>query len=198
MYLTDEKRLSLKLNGSFYTRKWNEFVDYVYFEKILGGKSLLKSINKKSQELNLSYNSSMISEVEAKRSLEAGWIQNHSLLICESNLKDIKQLNQSDSKPIEHTRFNLSDIETLLKVDGKIFSSYWKNSYSNFVETMKSCNNNHLFKIFSDNELRGDAILGETRGFTYLQRFGIDKDFHKQGMGENLLKYILSFAKSKN
>ena len=56
MYLTDEKRLNLKLNGSFYTRKWNEFVDYVYFEKILGGKSLLKSINKKSQELNLSYN----------------------------------------------------------------------------------------------------------------------------------------------
>ena len=198
MYLTDEKRLNLKLNGSFYTRKWNEFVDYIYFEKILGGKSLLKSINKKSQELSLSFNSSMISEVEAKRWLRAGWVQKHSLLICESNLKDIKQLNQSDSKPIEHTRFNLSDIETLLKVDGKIFGSYWKNSYSNFVETMKSCNNNHLFKIFSDNELRGYAILGETRGFTYLQRFGVDKDFQKQGIGDNLLKYVLSFAKSKN
>ena len=66
MYLTDEKRLNLKLNGSFYTRKWNEFVDYIYFEKILGGKSLLKNISKKSQELNLSFNSSMISEVEAK------------------------------------------------------------------------------------------------------------------------------------
>ena len=198
MYLTDEKRLNLKLNGSFYTRRWNEFVDYVYFEKILGGKSLLKSINKKSKELNLSFNSSMIGEVEAKRWLEAGWVQKHSLLICESNLKDVKKINQSYYKSIEHTKFNLSDIETLLKVDGKIFSSYWKNSYSNFVETMKSCNNNHLFKIFSDNELRGYAILGETRGFTYLQRFGIDKDFQKQGMGENLLKYILSFAKSKN
>ena len=198
MYLTDEKRLNLKLNGFFYTRKWNEFVDYVYFEKILGGKSLLKGINKKSQELNVSYNSSMISEVEAKRWLEAGWAQKHSLLICESDLKDVNKINQSYYKSIEHTKFNLSDIETLLKVDGKIFSSYWKNSYSNFVETMKSCNNNHLFKIFSDNELRGYAILGETRGFTYLQRFGIDKNFQKQGMGENLLKYILSFAKSKN
>ena len=198
MYLTDEKRLNLKLNGSFYTRKWNEFVDYIYFEKILGGKSLLKSINKKSQELSLSFNSSMISEVETERWLEAGWVQKHSLLICESNLKDIKNINQSDQKSIEHTKFNLSDIETLLKVDGKIFSSYWKNSYSNFVETMKSCNNNHLFKIFSDNELRGYAILGETRGFTYLQRFGVDKDFQKQGMGQNLLTYILSFAKSKN
>ncbi len=198
MYLTDEKRLNLKLNGSFYTRKWNEFVDYVYFEKILGGKSLLKNISKKSQELNLSFNSSMISEVEAKQWVEAGWIQKHSLLICESNLKGVKKINQSDYKSIEHTRFNLSDIETLLEIDGKIFSSYWKNSYSNFVETMKSCNNNHLFKIFSDNELRGYAILGETRGFSYLQRFGVDKDFQKQGIGDNLLKYVLSFAKSKN
>ena len=198
MYLTDEKRLNLKLNGSFYTRKWNEFVDYVYFEKILGGKSLLKNISKKSQELNLSFNSSMISEVEAKKWVEAGWVEKHSLLICESNLKDVKKINQSDYKSIEHTRFNLSDIETLLEIDGKIFSSYWKNSYSNFVETMKSCNNNHLFKIFSDNELRGYAILGETRGFTYLQRFGVDKDFQKQGIGDNLLKYVLSFAKSKN
>ena len=198
MYLTDEKRLNLKLNGSFYTRKWNEFVDYVYFEKILGGKSLLKNISKKSQELNLSFNSSMISEVEAKKWVGAGWVKKHSLLICESNLKDVKKINQSDYKSIEHKRFNLSDIETLLKIDGKIFSSYWKNSYSNFVETMKSCNNNHLFKIFSDNELRGYAILGETRGFTYLQRFGVDKDFQKQGIGDNLLKYVLSFAKSKN
>ena len=198
MYITDEKRLSLKLNGSFYTRKWNEFVDYIYFEKIIGGKSLLKSINKKSQELNLSFNSSMINEEDAKRWLEAGWVQKHSLLICESNLKDIKQLNQSDYKSIEHTKFNLSDIEALLEVDRKIFNSYWKNSYSNFVETMKSCNNNHLFKIFSDNKLRGYAILGETRGFTYLQRFGVDKDFQKKGLGDKLLKYVLSFAKSKN
>ena len=66
MYLTNEKRLNLKLNGSFYTRKWNEFVDYVYFEKIIGGKSLLKTMNKTSKELNLSFNSSMINEKETK------------------------------------------------------------------------------------------------------------------------------------
>jgi len=198
MYLTDKKRLIVKLNGSFYTRKWNEFVDYVYFEKILGGKPLLENINKASKELKLSFNSSMINEGEEKKWLEAGWVQKHSLLVCESNLKSVKKIKQSEYKSIEHKRFNLSDIDTLLKVDGKIFSPYWKNSYCNFVETIKSCNNNHLFKIFSENELRGYAILGETRGFTYLQRFGIDKDFQNQGMGKELIHYILSFAKSKN
>ncbi len=198
MYLTDEKKLNLKLNGSFYTRKWNEFVDCVYFEKIFGGKSLLNNINNISKELKLSFNSSMINEGEAKKWLEAGWVQKHSLLICESNLKNIKKINQSDHKAIKHKRFNLSDVETLLEVDGKIFNPYWKNSYSNFIETMKSCNNNHLFKIFSDNALRGYAILGETHGFTYLQRFGVDKEFQNQGMGKELLEYVLSFAKSKN
>jgi len=198
MYLTNEKTLNLKLNGSFYTRKWNEFVDYVYFEKIIGGKSLLKTMNKTSKELNLSFNSSMINEKEKQKWSEAGWVQKHSLLICESNLKNIKKINRSDNKSIEHKRFNLSDIDNLLALDGKIFSPYWKNSYSNFVETMKSCNNNHLFKIFSDNALSGYAILGETNGFTYLQRFGIDEEFQNQGMGKELLQYILSFAKSKN
>ena len=74
MYLTNEKTLNLKLNGSFYTRKWNEFVDYVYFEKIIGGKSLLKAMNKTSKELNLSFHSSMINEKEAKKWSEAGWV----------------------------------------------------------------------------------------------------------------------------
>ena len=198
MYLTNEKRLNLKINGSFYTRKWNDFVDCIYFEKILGGKPLLKNINKQSKELGLSFNSSMINENEAKKWLESGWVEKHSLLICESNLKNIKKINRSDNKSIEHKRFNLSDIDNLLALDGKIFSPYWKNSYSNFVETMKSCNNNHLFKIFSDNALSGYAILGETNGFTYLQRFGIDEKFQNQGMGKDLLQYILSFAKSKN
>ena len=85
MYLTNEKRLNLKINGSFYTRKWNEFVDYVYFEKIIGGKSLLKNINKQSKELKLSFNSSMINQGEAKKWLESGWVEKHSLLPLFSN-----------------------------------------------------------------------------------------------------------------
>ncbi len=198
MYLTNKKRLNLKIYGSFYTRMWNEFVDCVYFEKILGGKPLLKNIKNQSKELKLSFNSSMINESEAKKWLDSGWVEKHSLLICESNLKNIKKTKQNSYKSIEHKRFNLSDIESLLIIDGKIFDPYWKNSYSNFVETMKSCNNNYLFKIFSDNKLRGYAILGETRGFTYLQRFGIDKVFQNQGLGKELLKYILLFADSKN
>jgi ribosomal protein S18 acetylase RimI-like enzyme len=63
---------------------------------------------------------------------------------------------------------------------------------------MKSCNNNYLFKIFSGSALRGYAILGETRGFTCLQRFGIDKAFQNQGLGNELLQYILLFAESRN
>ena len=51
MYLTNEKKLNFRINGLFYTRKWNDYVNYVYFENVFGGKSLLKNINKKSEEL---------------------------------------------------------------------------------------------------------------------------------------------------
>lgn len=198
MYLTDEKKLNFRINGLFYTRKWNDYVKYVYFENVFGGKSLLKNINKKSEELGLIFNSSMVNESEEKKWLDSGWFKKHSLLVCESHLKDVQGESLKPSKSINHKRLVTSDIAELIKIDGRIFEPYWKNSYSNFIETMKSCNKNYLFKISSNSKLGGYAILGVTNGFTYLQRFGIHKDFQKQGLGGELLQYILLFAKLKN
>ena len=54
MYLTDEKKLNFRINGLFYTRKWNDYVKYVYFENVFGGKSLLKNIDRRfSKETGL-------------------------------------------------------------------------------------------------------------------------------------------------
>ena len=198
MYLTNEKKLNLKINGLFYTRRWNDYVKYVYFENVFGGKSLLKNISKKSKDLGLIFNSSMVNESEEKKWLESGWFKKHTLLVCESRFEGIRGENLNYNESLNYKRFALSDIGELIKIDGKIFESYWRNSYSNFIETMKSCNKNYLFKISSNSKLGGYAILGVTGGFTYLQRFGIDKDFQKQGLGKELLQYILLFAKLKN
>ena len=46
MYLTNEKKLNFRINGLFYTRKWNDYVNYVYFENVFGVKSLLKNKGK--------------------------------------------------------------------------------------------------------------------------------------------------------
>ena len=198
MYLTNEKKLNLKINGLFYTRRWNDYVKYVYFENVFGGKSLLKNISKKSKDLGLIFNSSMVNESEEKKWLESGWFKKHTLLVCESRFEGIRGENLNYNESLNYKRFALSDIGELIKIDGKIFESYWRNSYSNFIETMKSCNKNYLFKISSNSKLGGYAILGVTNGFTYLQRFGIHKDFQKQGLGRELLQYILLFAKLKN
>ena len=45
MYLTDDKKINYSINGSFYTRKWNDYLPYVYFEKVYGGHSLLKKLS---------------------------------------------------------------------------------------------------------------------------------------------------------
>jgi len=85
----------------------------------------------------------------------------------------------------------------LLELDHKIFEDYWKNSKSSLEETMKSCNNNYLFKSGGANNLDGYAILGETRKFTYLQRIGIVKSSQGSGLGNNLLNCVISFAVEK-
>ena len=198
MYLTDEKKLNVSLSGLFYTRKWNDHVPCIYFEKIIGKKSLLKKIYKKSRELKIIFNSSMVSEIESNLWEESGWVKKHTLFVCESNLLEVKKINPPKDALINCKLLNPSDIPLLLEVDKNIFDPYWRNSYSNFIETIKTSNNNYLFKIYHNDIACGYAILGETRGFTYLQRFGIDKTFQKKGMGGDLLSYILSFAKAKN
>ena len=101
MYLTNEKKLNFRINGLFYTRKWNDYVNYVYFENVFGGKSLLKNINKKSEELGLIFNSSMVNESEEKKWLDSGWSKKHSLLVCESYLKDVHGESLKPNKSIK-------------------------------------------------------------------------------------------------
>ena len=47
MYLTDEKKLNVSLSGLFYTRKWNDHVPCIYFEKIIGKKIPFKKNKQK-------------------------------------------------------------------------------------------------------------------------------------------------------
>ena len=198
MYLTDEKKLNVSLSGLFYTRKWNDHVPYIYFEKITGKKIFLRKINKKSKDLKIIFNSSMVSEIESDLWEDSGWLKKHILFVCESNLLEVKKIKPPKDALVSCKLLSPSDVPLLLEIDKNIFEPYWKNSYSNFIETIKTSNNNYLFKIYYNDIPCGYAILGETRGFTYLQRFGIDKAFQKKGMGKELLSYILSFAKAKN
>ena len=45
MFLTNEKKKHSTWQGTFYTRKWNDQTPVVYFEKLYGGRPLLKKIN---------------------------------------------------------------------------------------------------------------------------------------------------------
>ena len=45
MFLTNEKKKHSTWQGTFYTRKWNDQTPVVYFEKLYGGRPLLKKVN---------------------------------------------------------------------------------------------------------------------------------------------------------
>ena len=197
MYSTEHKKVHYFYNGVFYTRKLNGFVDDILFEKIYGGASLLKKIKKIAKNKNINFSSSMINENLSRSWLNSGWEKNHTLNICVLNLKNLDTKTQAIEKRVEIKKFHHDDIEDLLKLDHKIFDPYWRNSLSSFIETMKSCNNNYLFKIGASESPSGYAILGETRKFTYLQRIGVKKDSQGLGLGDMLLKAVINFSIDK-
>ncbi len=194
MYSTENKRIHYFYNGIFYTRKLNSFVEDILFEKLYGGESLLKKMLRVSKDSNISFSSSMINENSIKPWLRSGWAIGHKLNVCMLNLKNLNIKNVDGYKNIEIKKLEGEDIQYLLDLDHKIFDDYWKNSKASFEETMKSCNNNYLFKSGEGNGLDGYAILGETRKFTYLQRIGIVKDCQGSGLGDNLLRSVVDFA----
>ena len=59
MYLTDEKTKHSSWVGSYQTRKWNDVTSIIYFEKIYGGKSLLKKIQLEAENTGFKFNSSI-------------------------------------------------------------------------------------------------------------------------------------------
>ena len=194
MYSTENKRIHYFYNGIFYTRKLNNFVEDILFEKLYGGESLLKKMLRVSKDSKISFSSSMINENSTKPWLRSGWAIGHKLNVCMLNLKNLNIKNVDGYKNIEIKKLEGEDIQYLLDLDHKIFDDYWKNSKASFEETMKSCNNNYLFKSGEGNDLDGYAILGETRKFTYLQRIGIVKDYQGSGLGDNLLRSVVDFA----
>ena len=139
----------------------------------------------------------MINENSIKPWIKSGWTINHKLNVCVLNLRNSNHRYPSENKQIEIKKLEHKDIEYLLELDHKIFEDYWKNSRSSLEETMKSCNNNYLFKSGGENYLDGYAILGETRKFTYLQRIGIVKNHQGSGLGNNLLSCVINFAIEK-
>ena len=55
MYLTNEKTKHSTWVGSYKTRKWNDVTPIIYFEKVYGGKSLLKKIKLEAKNTGLHF-----------------------------------------------------------------------------------------------------------------------------------------------
>ena len=197
MYLTNEKKLNYSLNGSYYTRKWNDYYPYVYFEKIYGGRGLLKKASKISEDNNITFHSSMVEENQVDSWESAGWFSYKKLYVCHQNLKHYSKKIVKDTTSITQKKLEIDDFSHLLDLDKKIFEPYWRNSSNSFHETLKSCVNNYLFIQKKQEELIGYAILGETRKYSYLQRIGVDRLHQGEGFGEDLLQFVLAFGNKK-
>ena len=194
MFLTNEKKKHNSWQGTFYTRKWNDDTSIAYFEKSYGGKPLLKKINQIAVQNNLIFNSSMVDENNSEIWRTSGWEMIHRLNVLSLNLKNVES---SDEKILNVERFTNKKISEIINLDHKIFESYWQNSTAAFNETISSCTHNYLFVQEEDNNPVGYGILGITRSYGFLQRFGINKEFQQRGFGKKLLGEVIKFSKQK-
>ena len=194
MFLTNEKKKHSTWQGTFYTRKWNDQIPFVYFEKLYGGKPLLKKINELAHQKSLIFNSSMVNESNFAVWQSAGWEVLERLNVLSLNLKSVKQSEVNiDNVEI----FNDTKIPEVLELDHEIFDPYWQNSNAAFKETIESCVHNYLFTQKTNDETVGYGILGITRNYGFLQRFGIVKKHQNSGFGKDLLENIITFSKQK-
>ena len=194
MFLTNEKKKHSTWQGTFYTRKWNDQIPVVYFEKLYGGKPLLKKINQLAHQENLIFNSSMVNENNFAAWQSAGWEVLEKLNVLSLNLKSVKQ-SEVNIDNVE--TFNDTKIPEVLELDHEIFDPYWQNSNAAFKETIESCSHNYLFTQKDNDETVGYGILGITRNYGFLQRFGIVKKNQNSGLGKDLLENIITFSKQK-
>ena len=136
----------------------------------------------------------MVQENMSGQWVSSGWVESSRLNVLSFDLRKYKY-QETESFDVED--FNQNSIDDLLPLDQRIFDAYWRNSKAGFIETIESCNRNYLFKKYFDKELIGYAVLGSTRNFSFLQRFGISKDYQNSGYGSSLLNDVVNFAKSK-
>ena len=124
----------------------------------------------------------------------AGWEVLEKLNVLSLNLKNIKH----SEKNIENVDvFTDAKIPEVLNLDHDIFDPYWQNSSAAFKETIESCVHNYLFIQKTDGDTAGYGILGITRNYGFLQRFGIVKKYQNSGLGKKLLEDVVAFSKQK-
>ena len=194
MFLTNEKKKHSTWQGTFYTRKWNDQTPVVYFEKLYGGKPLLKKVNQLALQENLIFNSSMVDENNSAVWQSAGWEILEKLNVLSLNLKNIKHSDINVNNVKAFTDMNIPEV---LELDHEIFDPYWQNSSAAFKETIESCVHNYLFIQKAGDDTAGYGILGITRNYGFLQRFGIIKKYQNSGLGKKLLEDIVVFSKQK-
>ena len=98
MFLTNEKKKHSTWQGTFYTRKWNGQTRIVYFEKLYGGRPLLKKVNQLALQENLIFNSSMVDENNSAVWQSAGWKVLEKLNNPEEQLDNVINIIGSDGK----------------------------------------------------------------------------------------------------
>lgn len=87
------------------------------------------------------------------------------------------------------------DWDRLLDVDRMSFQGFWRMSLDGLREALHSTNPSAVLTMRVSRSVVGYAIVGSRWGTSYLQRVAVDPDHRGQGLGTNLVRACVGWAR---
>lgn len=89
------------------------------------------------------------------------------------------------------------DWDSILRVDHRAFSGFWRMSREGLVEAAGATPAVAVLAVEIDGTLAGYAIVGAQRTSSFLQRIAVDPDHGGRGLGTDLLRAAVSWARRR-
>ena len=120
----------------------------------------------------------------------AGYQRIDQLLVLE------RPLTLSSPEPAVAIRTGEPDWDGLVDVDRAAFEGFWRMSRTGLEESAAATRHSTVLTVGDTGRVQGYAIVGAQRGVGYLQRIAVEPESGRRGLGTELVRAGLSWARS--
>ncbi|OFW55413.1 MAG: hypothetical protein A2W01_06620 [Candidatus Solincola sediminis] len=132
----------------------------------------------------------LLGEYEAAEFRQWGFKKACRIVLFEKRLADRPGI-AGQPVGIRLSRFRKSMLEKVLKVDSSSFDDFWRLDDRTLEAIASSCRRNVFLVAQRGNQVVGYAVAGANGSLGYLQRLGVERGSHGQGIGRLLCSAVL-------
>ena len=170
-------------------RPWNDDIEAASIRLERGGARFLASCARLAAEWSPEVLSPATLPSATKLWREAGFVEADRLLMMEHDLTSV------DRPTAVIGSGGVEPIEELSKIDSEAFAPRWRLGRMGLAESVAATNRSMVFRVAADGGCVGFAIAGVALGAGYLQRLAVSPSARGQGLGSDLVRVSLRWAR---